>query len=260
MTEEAVAGPRTVAVVTGAASGIGRAAAVGYASDGTDVVIGTYPGDPHDPGETLRLVEDAGGNGLVVEVDVRDSVQVDELARVAHATYGRIDYVVANAGVLRRAPLAELTDDAWDDMLSVDLTGVMRTVRSCSPFLGEGGAVVAISSIAGGVYGWEDHAHYGAAKAGVLGLCRSLAVELAPRGITVNAVIPGLIETPQSSDPVNSLGPEGLARAGGDIPFGRVGRPEEVGDVVRFLTSPAARYVTGQQIVVDGGLTVKMRA
>jgi 3-oxoacyl-[acyl-carrier protein] reductase len=120
--------------------------------------------------------------------------------------------------------------------------------------------MVAVSSIAGGVYGWEDHAHYAAAKAGVLGLCRSLAVELAPRGVRVNAVIPGLIETPQSSDPVNSLGPEGLQRAGADIPWGRVGRPEEVADVIRFFTSPAARYVTGQQLVVDGGLTVKMRA
>jgi 3-oxoacyl-[acyl-carrier protein] reductase len=252
--------PRRVAVVTGAASGIGRAVAVGYAAEGAAVVIGAYPGDPHDPQETLALVESAGGRGVVVEVDVRDSVQVDDLARTASATYGRIDHVVANAGVLRRAALADLSDDRWDDMLSVDLTGVMRTIRSCSPYLREGAAVVAVSSITGGVYGWEEHAHYGAAKAGVLGLCRSLAVELAPRGIRVNAVIPGLIETPQSSDPVNSLGPEGLLRAGADIPWGRVGRPEEVADVIRFLTSPASRYVTGQQIVVDGGLTVKMRA
>jgi 3-oxoacyl-[acyl-carrier protein] reductase len=246
--------------VTGAASGIGRAVSVGYAADGCDVVIGAYAGDPHDPQETLALVQGAGGRGIVVEVDVRESVQVDDLARTAHDTFGRIDHVVANAGVLRRAALADLTDQRWDDMLSVDLTGVMRTVRACSPYLGEGAAVVAVSSITGGVYGWEEHAHYGAAKAGVLGLCRSLAVELAPRGIRVNAVIPGLIETPQSSDPVNSLGPEGLVRAGADIPWGRVGRPEEVADVIRFLTSPAARYVTGQDIVVDGGLTVKMRA
>jgi 3-oxoacyl-[acyl-carrier protein] reductase len=168
--------------------------------------------------------------------------------------------VIANAGVLRRAPLAELSDDAWQDMLSVDLTGVLRTFRSCLPAMTAGGAMVAVSSIAGGVYGWEDHAHYAAAKAGVLGLCRSLAVELAPRGIRVNAVIPGLIESPQSSDPVNSLGPEGLRRAGGDIPFGRVGQPDEVADVIRFFTSPQARYVTGQQLIVDGGLTVKMRA
>jgi 3-oxoacyl-[acyl-carrier protein] reductase len=249
-----------VAVVTGAASGIGRALAVGYAQDGGHVVIASYPGDPHDPQETLRQVEAAGGTGTVVAVDVRDSRQVDDLARAAQEAYGRIDAVVANAGVLRRASLADLSDEAWDDMLSVDLTGVLRTFRSCLPFMSEGSAMVAVSSIAGGIYGWEDHAHYAAAKAGVLGLCRSLAVELAPRGIRVNAVIPGLIETPQSSDPVNSLGPEGLRRAGADIPFGRVGRPEEVADVIRFLTSHQARYVTGQQLVVDGGLTIKMRA
>jgi 3-oxoacyl-[acyl-carrier protein] reductase len=249
-----------VAVVTGAASGIGRAVAEGYAREGGHVVIGSYPGDPHDPHETLRLVEEAGGSGEVVEVDVRDSAQVDELAARARAAHGHIDAVVAAAGVLRRAPVEELTDDAWNDMLSVDLTGVLRTFRSCVPHLREGSAMVAVSSIVGAVYGWEDHAHYAAAKSGVIGLCRSLAVELAPRGIRVNAVIPGLIETPQSSDPVNSLGPEGLKRAGADIPWGRVGQPEEVADVIRFLTSSAARYVTGQELVVDGGLTVKMRA
>src|SRR3712207_8757048 len=129
---------RRVAVVTGAASGIGRATAVGYAGAGVAVVIGTFPGDPHDPGETLRQVEAAGGDGLVVQVDVRDSAQVDELATRALDQFGRIDYVVANAGVLRRAPLADLTDAAWDDMLSVDLTGVLRTFRSCAAALGEG--------------------------------------------------------------------------------------------------------------------------
>ncbi len=198
---------------------------------------------------------------MVVEVDVRDSAQVDALAAARSSAYGRIDVAVANAGVLRRAPLAELTDAAWDDMLSVDLTGVMRTFRSlrAAP-AATGGAIVAISSIAGGVYGWEDHAHYATAKAGVLGLCRSLAVELAPRGIRVNAVIPGLIETPQSCDPVNSLGPEGL---GGRAPTSRsAGSAGPRRSRRRSASSPrpASRYVTGQAIVVDGGLTVKMRA
>ena len=124
----------------------------------------------------------------------------------------------------------------------------------------EGGAMVAVSSIAGAVYGWEGHAHYAAAKAGVLGLIRSVAVELGPQGIRANAVIPGLIETPQSLDPVNSLGPDGLARAGKDIPWGRVGTPAEVASVIAFLTSSQAGYVTGQSLIVDGGLTVKMRA
>jgi 3-oxoacyl-[acyl-carrier protein] reductase len=165
---------------------------------------------------------------------------------------------VANAGVLRKAALAQLTDDAWDDMLQVDLTGVLRTFRSAAGRMGGDGAMVAVSSIAGGVYGWGEHAHYAAAKAGVVGLCRSLAVELASRRIRVNAVIPGLIVTPQSSDPVNSLGPEGLDRAGANIPWGRVGQPEEVASVIRFLTSDDAGYVTGQAVVVDGGLTVRM--
>jgi 3-oxoacyl-[acyl-carrier protein] reductase len=115
--------------------------------------------------------------------------------------------------------------------------------------------LVAISSIAGGVYGWQEHAH-AAAKATVP-VCRSLAVELAPRGIRCNAVIPGLIETPQSLDKQNSLGPEGLAKAARSIPLGRVGCPDDIARVVAFLTSDESRYLTGQSLIVDGGLTVR---
>jgi 3-oxoacyl-[acyl-carrier protein] reductase len=249
-----------VAVITGGASGIGQALAVAYARAGAHTVVGHFPGDPHDVGGTVAAVEAAGGRCLPVAVDVADAAQVDALARAAVDEYGRLDICVAAAGILRRAALGDLGDDQWNAMLDVDLTGVMRSFRSCAAVMTGPGAMVATSSISGGVYGWQEHAHYAAAKSGVLGLCRSLAVELAPRGIRVNAVIPGLIETPQSSDPVNSLGPEGLRRAGADIPFGRVGRPEEVADVIRFLTSSQARYVTGQELVVDGGLTIKMRA
>jgi 3-oxoacyl-[acyl-carrier protein] reductase len=249
-----------VAIISGAASGIGRALAVAYAERGIRSVVGTFPGDPHDPSETATAVKVAGGECVVHEVDVRDSAQVEAFAQRALDEWGRLDIAVANAGVLRKAALADLDDAAWDDLLQVDLTGVLRVLRSAAARMAGPGAMVAISSIAGGVYGWGEHAHYGAAKAGVFGLSRSIAVELAPRGIRVNTVVPGYVVTPQSLDPVNSLGPDGLERAGHDIPLGRPARPEEIAAVIRFLTSAEASYVTGQEIVVDGGLTVRMPA
>jgi 3-oxoacyl-[acyl-carrier protein] reductase len=120
------------------------------------------------------------------------------------------------------------------------------------------GSLVAISSIAGAVYGWEEHAHYAAAKAGVIGVCRSLAVELASRQIRCNAVVPGLIETPQSLDPVNSLGPEGLALAAEKVPLGRIGKAADVAELVNFLLGAQSAYITGQAIIIDGGITIRM--
>lgn len=245
------------AVITGGASGIGRALAVAYARAGADSVVGYYPGDPHDVTETVAAVEALGARCVAVAVDVRSSEQVEALAQTALDEFGRLDIAVAAAGILRRNALSAMTDAAWADMLDVDLTGVVRLFRSAAARMSAGGAMVAISSIAGGVYGWDEHAHYAAAKSGQAGLCRSLATELAPRGIRVNTVIPGLIETPQSLDAVNSLGPAGLASAAAGIPAGRVGRADDVARVIRFLTGADSAYLTGQQLIVDGGLTVR---
>lgn len=245
------------AVITGGASGIGQALAIAYARAGANSVIGVFPGDPYGAGETIGLVRDAGAECIAVNMDVRTTEGNDALAQSAIDRFGRLDIAVAAAGILRRQSLEEMTDESWDNMLQVDLAGVMRTFRSCAARMRGPGSMVATSSIAGGVYGWEEHSHYAAAKSGLLGLCRSLAVELAPRQIRVNAVIPGLIESPQSLDAKNSLGKEGLVAAGSKIPWGRVGSVDEAARVLRFLTSDDSTYITGQQLIVDGGLTVR---
>lgn len=245
-----------VLLVTGAASGIGRACAVQAAVAGYDVVLGTFRDDPHDVGVVVAEVESAGRRAHVVEADVRSTELIGAAVASALAHFGRVDAALANAGVAVRAPLEGLTDEVWNQVIDTDLTGVMRTVRAVAPVLPDTGAIVVTSSIAGAAVGWEGHTPYAAAKAGLIGFIRSAALELAPRGVRINAVLPGVIESPQSLDPVNSGGPDGVARAALKIPLGRVGQPADVADVVLFLLSGSARYITGQQLVVDGGLTV----
>lgn len=246
-----------VAVISGGSSGIGQALAVLYARAGCNSVISYLESNPDEASKTIRAVEVAGARCVAVACDVGNSEDVERLAQTALDEFGRLDIAAAMAGILRKASLDEMTDDLFNDMINIDLVGVLRLFRSCASRMTEGGSMVAASSIAGGHYGWDDHSHYAAAKAGLQGLCRSLAVELAPRKIRVNTIIPGLIESPQSLDSKNSLGKSGLEQAGSYIPWGRVGTTEECARVIRFLTSSDAAFITGQQIIVDGGQTVR---
>lgn len=249
-----------VAVISGGASGIGQSLAIEYAKAGINTVVNYYPSDPHDVQQTVDAVEEAGAECSAVAGDVSKTEDVNALMEAAIEKFGRIDIVVANAGIVRTNTIEEMTDDDWFALLDVDLSGVMRMFRAAAPHLPEGGTMIGVSSISGGVYGWDNHSHYAAAKAGVVGLVRSVAVELGPRGIRVNAVVPGLIESPQSLDEKNSLGKSGLEAAAQNIPLRRAGQVAEVAQAIQFLTSDAASYITGQEIVIDGGLTVSWPA
>jgi 3-oxoacyl-[acyl-carrier protein] reductase len=191
-------------------------------------------------------------------LDVTKTEEVEAVVSSVHDRYGPVDTIIGNAGIAPRVPLAELYDERWDHTLDVDLKGIMRVCRAAVPAMraARRGNMIALSSIMGVAYGWDEHVHYSAAKAGVVGLVRGLAVELAPDGIRVNGLAPGCIRTAQSLSSEHSSGPEGLAEAAKFTPLGRAREPEDVADVAVFLASEAARYLTGQVIVVDGGLLV----
>lgn len=243
-----------VALITGAASGIGAATARIFAAAGADLALAWYPPDGHDI-EPVRVdVERAGRRVIVAPVDVCNSVDVDALVAAAIKKFGGLHIVVANAGIARKVALGDLNDEAWSKVLDVDLNGAWRCFRAALPHMQKAGygRLIATSSVAGTVSAWPQHSHYAAAKAGLVGLVKSLAVEFGAYGITANAVAPGVIRTPQALDPVNSLGPEGVDAAAAKIPTGRVGTPEDIAYVYQFLASAEASYLNGQLIVVDG--------
>jgi 3-oxoacyl-[acyl-carrier protein] reductase len=168
--------------------------------------------------------------------------------------FGGIDIVVANAGIARKVGLDQLDDEAWGTVLDVNLNGAWRCFRAALPHMCRAGygRLLATSSIAGTVQAWPSLPHYTAAKAGLVGLIRTLAVEYGPYGITANAVAPGVIDTPQANDPVNSLGPDGVRAVGPKVPVRRVGVPDDIAYLFLYLASEQASYVSGQLIVADG--------
>ncbi|EAR51705.1 glucose 1-dehydrogenase, putative [Oceanicola granulosus HTCC2516] len=243
-------------LITGAGIGIGRATARAFAADGHRVIVTDVL-----ESEGRAVVDEINASGGTAEfhpLDVTSSEAADRVVAAVEEAYGPLDTLVLNAGIAHRVPLAEMSDEAWDRTFEIDLKGMMRLVRAAAPAMRERGqgAIVCLSSIMGVAYGWDEHVHYSAAKSGVVGLVRGLAVELARDGIRVNGVAPGYIRTAQALSEKHSLGPAGLEKAAEFIPIGRVGEAEDIADVILFLASDQARYMTGQTITVDGGLLV----
>jgi 3-oxoacyl-[acyl-carrier protein] reductase len=249
------ASPRTV-LITGAGIGIGKATAHAFAAAGDRVIVtDVLEAEGQAVAEAILA---AGGQAEFHRLDVTDTANADAVVAAVEEAHGAIGAIVANAGIAHRVPLPAMSDEKWDRTFEIDLKGMMRVVRAAAPKMraARQGAIVCLSSIMGVAYGWDEHVHYSAAKSGVVGLVRGLAVELARDGIRANGVAPGYTRTAQALSEEHSLGPAGLEKAAEFIPLGRVGEPEDIADVIVFLASPAARYITGQTVVVDGGLLV----
>lgn len=243
---------KRVVIVTGAGIGIGRATAMRMAAQGDHVVITDVL---ESEGRALAdEIKAAGGSAEFLRLDVRDTAAADALVADVAKRLGRIDVIVANAGIAHRVPMSEMTDEKWDETFDIDLKGMLRVIRPALPVMKEGSSIVCLSSIMGVAYGWDEHVHYSSAKAGVVGLVRGLAVELARHGIRVNGVAPGYTRTAQLLSEKNSLGPKADEIASPYIPMGRLGEPEEIASVIGFLASADASYLTGQVVAVDGGL------
>lgn len=239
-----------VALVTGASRGIGRATALALAR--RHPVAINYRSRGGEAKETLALVEDAGGEGFVVQADVSDPAAVDALFAEVEDALGPVGVLVNNAGCRSDSLAMRTTDDAWRDVLDTNLGGAFACCRrALRPMLRAGwGRIVNVSSVAG-LRGSAGQANYSAAKAGLLGLTRSLAREVGRKGITVNAVAPGLVDT----DLVAGLTAEQRRALVDLVPAGRAGTAAEVASAIDYLCSPAAAYVNGTVLTIDGGMT-----
>jgi len=241
-----------VAIVTGAGRGIGRAIALELADCGADVVICDI--DKETVEATGKEIISRGRKSRWFCVDVTDSDAINEMIKEVNSDFARIDILVNNAGITRDGLLIKMKEDIWDLVLSVNLKSAFLLTKAVSRYMMKArrGRIVNISSVIG-IIGNAGQANYAASKAGLIGLTKSVARELAPRNITVNAIAPGYIKTPLS-DKLNNRQKEMMLA---QVPLGFVGEPEDIAKMVSFLVSDRARYITGQVIGVDGGMVMR---
>jgi len=240
-----------VAIVTGASRGIGRAVALALAAEGAKVAV-NYARSSTAADEVVKAIVEIGGDAIALQADVSKAQEVDSLIEQTQAKFGRIDILVNNAGITRDTLLLRMKPEDWQAVIDLNLTGVFLCTRAVSKIMlkQRSGRIINIASVAGQM-GNPGQANYSAAKAGVIGFTKTVAKELASRGVTVNAVAPGFIETDMTSDLGNT---EEILKM---IPLGRYGKPEEIAGMVKFLASDsAAAYITGQVFNVDGGMVM----
>jgi len=242
-----------VAIVTGARRGMGRTHALKLAEYGCKVIVSDI--SQEDCQKVVDEIKEKGGEAMAVKCDVTNKKEVDEMVKKAVDEWGKVDILVNNAGIAQFKPFLELTEEEWDRTLAINLKGYFLCAQAAAKVMAEkgGGSIVNIASVAmgGQGIGFQNLAHYCASKGGIVAMTEAMALELAPKGIRVNAISPGVIETPMI-DPIKK-DPNQEKAILARIPMGRVGKPEEVSNLVVFLASDASSYMTGADVVIDGG-------
>ncbi len=238
-----------IAIVTGAAQGIGRAIALGFAREGAKVVVGDIDGVKAEA--VVKEISTLGTEALVVRVDVSDEGSVANLKEQVLHRFGRVDILVNNAGIYPPSPAVKMSEEEWDRVIDTNLGGNFLCSRAVVPHMRaqKSGRIISISS-ALAYKGARNGAHYAASKAGIIGFVKALARELAPDGITVNAICPGITDT---ALPRGHRSKEEMEDQGKQIPLSRIGQAEDLVGPVIFLASDAASYITGQALIVNGG-------
>ena len=248
-----------VAAVTGSSLGIGRAIALAFGREGASVAV-NYRSHPEEGARAVQEIESGGGKAISVQADVSEPEGVRNLIRQTVKEFGRLDVMVNNAGIEQKIPFLETPLEAWEKVISVNLTGVWLGCQEAARQMvsqGEGGRIINVSSVHEDL-AMPTNAPYCAAKGGVRMLMRTIAVELAPHSITVNNIAPGAIETPINRNLDDH--PEQRQELLAEIPLGRIGRPEDVASVAVYLASDSSSYSTGSTFFVDGGMIRQARS